>query len=120
MTLYDQLGGEAAIDAAVTIFYKKVLADPRVNGFFEGVDMDRQRLMQKNFLTLAFGGPTNYTGDGMKPAHQKLVDKGLNDQHFDAIIEHLAVTLKELGVDDALIQQAGTIAETVRNDVLCR
>lgn len=120
MTLYDQLGGEPAMDAAVTIFYQKVLADRRVNRFFEGVDMDRQRLMQKNFLTLAFGGPTNYTGEGMKSAHQKLVNDGLNDQHFDAIVEHLAATLKELGVDDELINQAGTIAETVRNDVLCR
>ncbi len=120
MTLYDQLGGEAAIDAAVNLFYQKVLDDPRVNGFFKGVDMDKQRLMQKNFLTLAFGGPTDYTGKGMRAAHQKLVDRGLNDGHFDAILEHLGATLQELGVEESLIQQAAGIAESVRDDVLCR
>lgn len=120
MTLYEQVGGEAAMDGAVNIFYQKVLVDPRVNGFFEGVDMNRQRLMQKNFLTLAFGGPTNYTGKGMTAAHQKLVDRGMNDQHFDVIVEHLAATLQEMGVAQDLIDQAAKIAETVRDDVLCR
>jgi len=120
MTLYEQVGGETAMDGAVTLFYQKVLVDPRVNGFFEGVDMNRQRLMQKKFLTLAFGGPTDYTGQGMNAAHKKLVDRGMNDQHFDVIVEHLAATLKEMGVEDKLINEAAEIAETVRNDVLCR
>ena len=42
-SLFAQLGGTAAVDAAVDIFYRKVLADDRVSRFFEGVDMDRQR-----------------------------------------------------------------------------
>ena len=60
-TLYEQLGGEKAVDAAVDLFYKKVLADDRVNGFFKGVDMDRQRAMQKAFLTFAFQFACNAT-----------------------------------------------------------
>ena len=32
-TIYEQLGGEAAIDAAVDIFYDKILADPIVKDF---------------------------------------------------------------------------------------
>ncbi len=120
MSLYEQLGGEPAMDAAVTLFYQKVLDDPRVNGFFKAVDMNKQRQRQKTFLTLAFGGPGNYNGKGMSEAHQKLVDRGLNDGHFDAIIEHLGATLKELGVAAPLIGQAAKIAESVRNDIHCR
>ena len=41
-TLFDQIGGEAAVDAAVDLFYKKVLADDRIKHFFEGVDMEKQ------------------------------------------------------------------------------
>lgn len=41
-SLYDQLGGQAAINAAVDIFYRKVLTDDRISRFFDGVDMDRQ------------------------------------------------------------------------------
>lgn len=40
-TLFEKLGGEPAVDAAVDIFYKKVLADDRISGFFDGIDMDR-------------------------------------------------------------------------------
>jgi len=29
-SLYEKLGGEAAVDAAVDIFYRKVLADDRI------------------------------------------------------------------------------------------
>lgn len=117
-SLYDQLGGEKAVDAAVDLFYKKVLADDRVNGFFKGVDMDRQRAMQKGFLTFAFGGPNNYKGRDLRTAHAHLVQKGLNDKHFDIIVEHLGATLKELGVKDELIKKAADVANSVRKDVL--
>lgn len=40
-TLYERLGGATALDAAVDIFYRKVLSDDRINRFFENVDMDR-------------------------------------------------------------------------------
>ena len=55
-SLFEQIGGAPAVEAAVDIFYKKVLADTRVNHFFETVDMDKQRFKQKAFLTFAFGG----------------------------------------------------------------
>ncbi len=119
-SLYERLGGEAAVNAAVDIFYRKVLADPRVNQFFEGVDMEKQAAKQKAFLTMAFGGPNNYTGKDMCEAHRHLLDKGLNDTHVDVIIELLGETLKELGVADDLIQEVAAIAESVRDDVLCR
>lgn len=119
-SLYDQIGGEAAVDAAVDIFYRKVLADDRINKFFEDVDMDKQAAKQKAFLTVAFGGPNKYTGKDMRDGHAHLVAKGLNDSHFDAVMEHLGATLKELNVPDELIAKAAAIAESTRNDVLGR
>ncbi len=119
-SLYDQIGGEAAVDAAVDIFYRKVLADDRINKFFEDVDMERQAAKQKAFLTVAFGGPNKYTGKDMRDGHAHLVARGLNDSHFDAVMEHLGATLKELNVPDELIAKAAAIAESTRNDVLGR
>jgi len=120
-TLYDKIGGEAAVDAAVGLFYDKVLADERIKHFFEGLDMERQHRMQKGFLTFAFGGPNNYSGKSMAAAHRKLVDEqGLDDSHFDAVIEDLGATLVELGVPDELIAEAAGIAESVRDAVLGR
>lgn len=117
-TLYDKIGGEAAVNAAVDIFYRKVLADNRINRFFEGVDMEKQAAKQKSFLTVAFGGPNKYTGDDMRRGHAHLVAAGLNDSHFDAVMEHLGATLTELKVPGDLIAQAAAIAESTRKDVL--
>ncbi|HFE31729.1 MAG TPA: hypothetical protein ENJ17_00310, partial [Gammaproteobacteria bacterium] len=101
-SLFDRIGGEGAVDAAVDVFYRKVLADDRVNKFFEGVDMEQQAAKQKAFLTMAFGGPNSYTGEDMRKGHAHLVEQGMNASHFDVIMEHLGATLKELGVADDL------------------
>lgn len=117
-SLYEQIGGEAAVNAAVDIFYRKVLADNRISHFFDGVDMDRQSAKQKAFLTMAFGGPNRYTGEDMRRGHAHLVARGLNDSHFDAVLENLGATLIELKVPAALIKRAAAIAESTRRDVL--
>ena len=119
-SLFEQLGGEAAVDAAVDIFYRKVLNDERISRFFEGVDMDKQAAKQKAFLTMAFGGPHHYTGLDMRKGHAHLVEQGLDDSHFDAVVEDLGATLKELGVADNLIGQVAAIAGSTREDVLGR
>ncbi len=119
-TVYERIGGEPAVNTAVDIFYRKVLADDRINSFFEDTDMERQAAKQKAFLTMAFGGPNNYTGMDMRAGHAHLVEKGLNDSHVDAVIEDLAATLKELGVSDEDIAEVGAIANSVRDDVLGR
>ena len=119
-SLYNKIGGDAAVNAAVDIFYRKVLADDRISQFFEGVDMEQQAAKQKGFLTLAFGGPSHYTGKDMREGHAHLVARGLNDTHFDAVMEQIGATLKELNVPDELIAEAAAIAESTRNDVLGR
>ena len=117
-TLYERIGGEPAVSAAVEIFYRKVLNDYRINRFFVNVDMDKQINKQKAFFTMAFGGPNNYTGADMRKAHAHLVEIGLDDSHFDAVMEHLGATLVELEVPDNLIAEAAAIAESTRKDVL--
>ncbi|MCC6598750.1 MAG: group 1 truncated hemoglobin [Alphaproteobacteria bacterium] len=119
-SLYEQLGGRDAVNAAVDIFYRKMLVDSRVSGFFDNTDMDRQIDKQKAFLTMAFGGPNNYSGLDMAAAHKPLVDRGLNDMHVDVVVEHLASTLRELGVGEEQIAEVARIANSVRDQVLNR
>lgn len=80
--------------------------------------MVRQRSKQKAFLTYAFGGAPNYSGKNMRDAHKKLVEKGMNSTHFDAVMGHLGNTLKELNVPNELIQEAAKIAMSTKNDIL--
>jgi len=119
-TVYEQLGGEAAINAAVDNFYRRVLNDPYVTPFFEGVDMEKQAAKQKGFLTMVTGGPNNYTGKDMREGHKHLVKMGLDDTHFDHIVCHLRSTLADLGVSADLIKTVADVAESTRDDVLNR
>jgi len=117
-SLYQQIGGKAAIDAAVERFYVKVLADKRVNHFFEDVSMVKQKRKQKEFLAAALGAPTKYVGKDLRKAHADM--PGLNDTHFNAIAEHLQATLEELKVPKDLIGRILAIVETTRAHVLNR
>ena len=65
-SLYEQIGGEPAMAAAVELFYRKVLSDDRISHFFEDVDMERQSAKQKAFLTMVCGGPSAYSGQDMR------------------------------------------------------
>lgn len=114
-SLYERIGGEPAVDAAVDLFYRKVLVDDRISEFFDSVDMDTQRAKQKLFLTFAFGGPTRYTGASMRAAHAHM---NLTEEHFTAVMENLGATLQELGVPNDLIAEAAGIAASVKKDVL--
>ena len=110
-TLFDKLGGKAAVDLAVDKFYEKVLSDERIKHFFEGIDMVKQRAHQKAFLTYAFGGTSQYDGRYMREAHQDLVEKrGLSGEHFDAVAENLLEALKEMGVSQELRNEVAAIA----------
>lgn len=120
MSLYERLGGAPAFRAAVDDFYRRMLLDPRVSSFFDDVDMEGQIAKQRAFLTFVTGGPAEYTGLQMRAAHAKLVERGLNDTHVDAVIEHLGATLTELGAAPSDVAEVATLAESVRADVLGR
>jgi hemoglobin len=118
MSLFVRLGGEGAVDAAVDIFYRKVVADDSISRYFESTDMAAQSVKLKAFLTMAFGGPNNYSGKDLREGHAHLVKDGLNDSHFDAVAGHLAATLEELNVAAELIDEVMAIAGGTRGDVL--
>lgn len=119
-SLYERIGGAKALDPVVDHFYGLVLADDKINGFFDKTDMVRQRYKQKAFLAFAFGGPVKFDGASMAKGHQHLVVRGLNDSHVDAVAGHLVATLKHFAVDQSLIDEVIAVVESVRDDVLGR
>jgi hemoglobin len=120
-SLYERIGGQAAVTAAVDLFYEKVLADELTRPFFETLDMDQQIRKQIAFMTRAFSGPDEYKGRDLRKAHAMLVrDKGLGDVHFDAIARHLKTTLEELKVSPELVAEALGIIAGTRDEVLGR
>jgi len=119
-SLFERLGGPEAIFATVQSFYQKVMADSELAPFFSHLDMNAQTDKQIAFLTMAFGGPSRYTGRDLRTAHAGLVSRGLSDVHFDRVAEHLASTLAELAVPAELVSEVMGIVESTRADVLSR
>jgi truncated hemoglobin YjbI len=120
MSLYEEIGGEASIDAALDRFYLKILGDPRVNFLFESVEMARLKKHARAFLTVAFGGPNHYQGRDLRAAHRKAISQGLNEPLFEVFMGHFRSTLQELGLPQSKITQIVAIAESGRNEVLNR
>lgn len=100
VTLFEQLGGEPAVAVVVEIFYGKVLADPELAGYFDGVDMERLKRHQRLFVGQALGATRPYPGRSMARAHEGLAVTGAA---FDRVVGHLGASLAEAGVDEETI-----------------
>lgn len=118
MALYQELGGEPALDAAFDVFYEKVLADDRINGYFSRTNMNSLKRKGKAFLTMAFGGPNHYQGQGLRHAHATARAEGLDEADFEVFMGHFRSTLEELGVGDDHISEVMSIAYSGKEDVL--
>lgn len=119
-SLYDRIGGDAAVTATVIKLYDKILSDDLLAPFFEHTDVHTLRHSQIAFVTHAFGGPQQYNGKSLRAAHTASVARGLTDAHFDRVAKHLKTSMSELGVAPDLIAEAMAIVESTRADVLNR
>lgn len=120
MSLYEEIGGDAAVDKALNVFYPKVMEDPRLGVFFEGVDVEAVKRKQKAFLIMAFGGPDRYDGRALRAAHRRAVEQGLNDTTYEVFMGHFRSTLQELGVAEEKITEILAVADGGREEVLNR
>ncbi len=115
MTLYEQLGGKDAIHSVVDKFYEFMLADETVAGFFKSIDMKKQTLRQKQFITMVTGGPMEYEGVDMKKAHEKLAIK---QEHFDATWKNLLKSLEFHKVPEKQIEEVKKVVYSTQDDIV--
>src|SRR5579871_5564810 len=101
-SIYDRIGGAAAVQATVEAFYVRVLADPELQPFFENTNMTVLKAGQRAFFGQVLGGPEVYRGRDMRSAHANLQ---ITQQHFDKVAGHLVDTLKSLGVDEETVEE---------------
>eukprot|EP00978_Attheya_sp_CCMP212_P018295 scaffold49887_cov48-Attheya_sp.AAC.2 len=116
-SLFERIGGEPAVHAAVDVFYKRILEDLKLVRFFEGVDMERLKKHQMEFISFAFTNEPEYVSghEFMMEAHMKLFEKyGLNETHFDLIAAHFHATLTSLGLSPELVDEAVDVVATLR------
>jgi hemoglobin len=114
-TLFERLGKGPAITAVVDDFVARCASDDRINGKFARTDMARLKAMLVEQISSATGGKVQYTGRGMRETHDGMqVTAG----EFDALVEDLVATLKELGVAEKSQGELLAILGPLRGDIV--
>jgi hemoglobin len=114
-SLYEELGGRAAIAAVVDEFYARLLGDAALAPLFAGTDLDRLRRHQAAFLVAALGGPNEYRGRGLRQAHAGM---NITAAQFGAVAGHLADALATCGVPALTVETViGHVAQ-LQGDVV--
>ncbi|QNI02830.1 group 1 truncated hemoglobin [Halomonas sp. SH5A2] len=94
-TLYTRLGGMQTIDSVVENMLYRVADDPEVVVFFANTNIDHFAEAFATQLCDISDGPCQYEGPPMDRAHQHM---GINDAHFNRVVEYLADAMAEEGV----------------------
>jgi hemoglobin len=124
-SLYERLGGEAAIQAVVDDFVALSAANPKVNFTRKGTSMEWQATDENvaklkehlvDFLSVAFGATdAKYEGRDMKSAHKGM---GITQAEFDALAADLKAALEKHKVPQAEMDEVMKIAASTAPDIV--
>ena len=109
-SVYEEIGGAAAVEAAVDSFNVRVLADPAVAPYFENLDVDQLKGHQRAFLAAAVGDGRWQAGR-MDAAHAALA---ISETEFDTLVAHMAATLAEHGFPTDIVAAVRETLEPLR------
>jgi len=123
-SLYERLGGEAAIKAVVDDFVGRAAANPKVNFTRKGTSAEwtasaenvarlKARLVQ--FISMATGGPHKYEGRAMKPVHAGM---GITEAEFGALAGDLIASLDKFKVPQKEKDELIAIVASTKKDIV--
>ena len=123
-TLYERLGGEAAIQAVVGDFVGRAAADPAVNFTRQGTGKEWNASEENiaglkkhltEFLCLSTGGVQLYEGKDMKTTHEGMK---ITSGEFDALAADLKASLDKFNVPAREQQELLGIAGSTRSMIV--
>ena len=114
-TLYERLGGAAALTAVVDDFVANVAADQKINHFFAKTDVPTFKKNLTDQLCAATGGGCTYAGKDMKTAHAGL---GISNADWDALVGDLGKSLDKFKVKKADQKALVALLAPMKGDVV--
>jgi hemoglobin len=100
MSLYEDIGGDAAIMTVVADYWHRVSTDILLSPWFSTIDSTLLRFHLHAYLTVALDGPESYEGRSMRHAHAGLKVTG---EAFDLLVVRLGESLAAVGATPANI-----------------
>ncbi len=114
-SLYERLGGKAAIVAVVDDVTATVAADARINKRFASTDiaMFKEKFVEQ--LCAGSGGPCTYSGRDMKTVHAGM---NITDSEFSALAEDLVKSLDKFRVPSAEKKELVGILASMKDEII--
>lgn len=101
----------------VSTLYDKLLTDKETRDFFLGVDLQKVKLHEAQYLLNLIGGSVKYEGREIKIAHKPI---NLTDRHFYIYKKHINDALRYHKVDSDIIDQILFLIEKKRTELMDR
>ena len=114
-TLYERLGGAAALTAVVDDFVANVAADQKINHFFAKTDIPTFKKNLTDQLCMATGGGCTYSGKDMKTAHAGM---GISNADWDALVGDLGKSLNKFKVKKADQKALVALLAPMKGDIV--
>lgn len=99
------------MEAFLEAFCERLLADDALMVFFRGVNIDKYKAHQTKFMRLALNQtpqaidqPRSLSKE-VRQKHLRFFEMGLNETHFDQVVEHMAKAMQEIQVRDRYIDE---------------
>jgi hemoglobin len=115
MSYFDELGGTATVKEAVDRFYKLVLDDRELVGYFEGVDLAKLKGHQVKLISHVLGGPNEYDGRDLATAHANL---SITEAHYQKVGGYLTDVLTTMGAREEIVDAVGTTLAAVAPQIV--
>jgi hemoglobin len=104
-----------AVSRGVNLFLQRMNDDPKLAWAFEGIDEAGLQRHALAFVVAALGGPDLYLGRGLREAHARFA---LRNEHFDAAVDHLLDSLRNVGISDGVTSDLAARLEPLRSQVV--
>jgi len=117
-TLYERLGGYAAIAAVANDLLPRLRTDPQLGRFWahrgeDGVTREKQLLI--DFLCATTGGPMYYRGRDMVLTHRGM---RISDSDWTVFLGHAAATLAKFQVPEAEQRDVVAFVQGLKKEIV--
>jgi hemoglobin len=114
-TLFESIGGEAKLRAAMHEFVLIIESDDRINFTFANTDLKKfEQLLYEQFCNITQGG-CQYTGRDMYTAHAKL---NITNAEFNALTEDLYEAFDRVHIPYRLQNKVVAMLAPMQHDVV--
>ena len=113
-TLYQQLGGQPAIESITKHLLDRILTNPKIDFLFEETDREDLHIKIVNQVCMETGGPCVYEGLDMVEAHSGM---DIKYSEFDVFVEDFILAMEDAGIPFRLQNKVLAIFAPMREDV---